>query len=101
MSLKLKQIWVLTVFCSLGFLFLSPPLHAQPPHRPLADAWSHLAALGDSVLARIDDFVLGIWHQGGDKEGTSIDPNASPNPQGPQSGAPTDEGVTIDPNGHP
>jgi len=100
MSLKPKQIWTLTIVFSLAFLLLSSPVHAQPSRRPLADAWAQVSALGDSVLVRIGNLLLGVWQHGAAKEGTSIDPNGSPKPQAPPSGT-TDEGVLIDPNGHP
>jgi len=100
MSLKLKQTWALTVVFSLAFLLLSPPAHAQLSHRSLADAWKQVSALGDSVLVRIGNLLLGVWQHGAAKEGTSIDPNGAPKPQVPPSGT-TGEGVLIDPNGHP
>ena len=101
MSAKPKQGWILPVAFSMAFLLLSLPLQAQTVRRPLADAWKKLAVLSDSVLDRIGNLFLGIWQQAAVKEGTSIDPNGTSKPPATPPGTPTDEGVTIDPNGHP
>jgi hypothetical protein len=92
---------VFTIFALLAVLVLaSLPAQARPVRHPAADRHA-VAASGDNGLARIVSFLVNLWPQG-TKEGTSIDPNGAPKPQGMTTapgGDLTDEGMSIDPNG--
>lgn len=92
---------VFTVFALLAALFLaSLPAQARPVRHDTAGR-NAVAASGENGLARIWSFLVNLWPQG-TKEGTSIDPNGAPKPQGmttAPSGDTDDEGMTIDPNG--
>ncbi len=90
---------VFTVFALLAILvFTSLPAQARTVRHP-AKGRHAVAVSGDNGLARIVSFLVNLWPQGM-KEGTSIDPNGAPKPQGMAApGDLDDEGVTIDPNG--
>jgi hypothetical protein len=92
---------VFTVFALLAVLVLAS-LPAQARTERHRAAGRHAVAVsGDNGLARIVSFLVNLWPQGA-KEGTSIDPNGAPKPQGmttAPSGDLDDEGMSIDPDG--
>jgi hypothetical protein len=92
---------VFTVFALLAVLVLtSLPAQARPVRHPATDRHS-VTVSGDKGLVRILSFLVNLWPEGM-KEGTSIDPNGAPKPQGmttAPSGGLDDEGMSIDPDG--
>jgi len=77
-----------------ALLFASLPAQAAAGHRPPAVA-RKVAVLGESALSWLRHLLGGLWMRGIAKEGPSIDPNGTPQP-----GNSSDEGMTIDPDGH-
>ena len=93
------------VLCVLALflvsVFTSRPAPAQPLRRPAAGI-AKVAVLGEGALRWVRDLLAGLLPQGTTKEGMSIDPDGSQNPQGtpvdPDGGL-DGEGMSIDPNG--
>lgn len=100
MSSKPASHRVFFVFALLAALVLTGlPAQAQPVRRPAPS----VTVPGHTVLSDLWRFVVRLWPGVTAKEGTSIDPNGSPNhastPVTPTGSATNDEGVTIDPDG--
>jgi len=89
------------LFALLAVIILtSLPAQARTVRHP-AKGRHAVAVSGDNGLARIVSFLVNLWPQG-TKEGTSIDPNGAPKPQGMTTAPGGDldgEGTSIDPDG--
>ncbi|MBW8875359.1 MAG: hypothetical protein JF614_10395 [Acidobacteria bacterium] len=79
--------------------FAGAPVQGQTVPPSLAKV-VHVAGVGD----RLEHFLVSLWTRIFQEEGMSIDPNGAKNGQGttvnPNPPDLTDEGVTIDPDGH-
>ena len=76
---------------------IAPPVQAQPV-RPTVAKVVHVAGVGE----RIWHLLASLWTRTFEQEGTSIDPDGKTGPGAVSTNPPdlTDEGMTIDPNGH-
>jgi hypothetical protein len=100
MSSKPASHRVFFVFALLAALVLaSLPVQARPVRRSAPS----VTVSGATVLSGLWRFVVSLWPGVTAKEGTSIDPNGSPNhgstPVTPTGSATNDEGMSIDPDG--